>query len=364
MVISEIKKEHGVIVFSFNDMDGKTVSINVLDGTITSYTGRSISSMPKGLNAALSEYALTKNSVVGGRLKTLISRYVSSRNSTYLKILDVYFSNFDVLDLIYTSVDDIPTTLPKGFIKYLKDNNTKANKKNLARFSLEVRIKNWSEENQELYKLMREKARYYDDLLELDDDKIFVLLKILKTHMKIFSWTPQQDMHNYFSLIFDSDYDKNKYKWWEVADTNRGFLWNYDNFKNILNAERNKKVMEWQSNFKEIEQLSNDILTIIVPTTQEQFTDEGRQQNNCVGSYYHDSMSVHNNIIYFIRKKNRPNKSYITNRYAVRGNWLSNLSTVESRAVNNSNYLDENVTDLIKEIDIMITKIIDDKHLS
>ena len=213
MVISEIKKEHGVIVFSFNDMDGKTVSINVLDGTITSYTGRSISSMPKGLNAALSEYALTKNSVVGGRLKTLISRYVSSRNSTYLKILDVYFSNFDVLDLIYTSVDDIPTTLPKGFIKYLKDNNTKANKKNLARFSLEVRIKNWSEENQELYKLMREKARYYDDLLELDDDKIFVLLKILKTHMKIFSWTPQQDMHDYFSLIFDSDYDKNKYKW-------------------------------------------------------------------------------------------------------------------------------------------------------
>ena len=192
---------------------------------------------------------------------------------------------------------------------------------------------------------MREKARYYDDLLELDDDKIFVLLKILKTHMKIFSWTPQQDMHDYFSLIFDSDYDKNKYKWWEVADTNRGFLWNYDNFKNILNAERNKKVMEWQSNFKEIEQLSNDILTIIVPTTQEQFTDEGRQQNNCVGSYYHDSMSVHNNIIYFIRKKNRPNKSYITNRYAVRGNWLSNLSTVESRAVNNSNYLDENVTE-------------------
>ena len=364
MVISEIKKEHGIVIFSFSDMDDKTISINVLDGTITSYTGRSISSMPKGLSGALTEYSATKNRVVGDRLKTIISRYVSSRNSTYLKILDVYFSNLDVLDLIYTSLDDIPTTIPKGFIKYLKDNNTKANKKNLARFNLEVRTKNWSEEYQELYKLMREKARYYDSLLELDDDKTFILLKILKTHMKIFSWTPQQDMHDYFSLIFDCDYDKNKYKWWEVADTNRGFLWNYDNFKNILNAERNKKVMEWQSNFKSIEQLSNDILTIIVPTTQEQFTDEGRQQNNCVGSYYHDSMSVHNNIIYFIRKKNRPNKSYVTNRYCVRDAWLDNKTTVETRAVNNSTYDDENVTDLIKEIDKAITNIINEKHLS
>lgn len=364
MVISGIKKEHGVVIFSFSDMDGKTVSINVLDGTITSYTGRSICSVPKGLNAALVEYSHTTDRAVGDRLKTIISRYVNSRNSTYLKILDVYFSNLDVLDLEYTSLDDIPTSLPKGFIKFLKDNSLKAHKKNLARFNLEVRIKNWSEENQELYKLMREKARYYDDLPELDDDKIFTLLKILKTHMKIFSWSPQQDMHDYLSLIFDCNYDRNKYKWWEVADTNRGFLWNYDNFKNILNAERNKKVMEWQSNFKKIEQLSNDVLTIIVPTTQEQFTDEGRQQNNCVGSYYHDSMSVHNNIIYFIRKKNRPNKSYVTNRYSVRGNWLHNLTTVESRAVNNSDYSDENVTNLIKEIDIAITKIIDENHLS
>lgn len=364
MVISEIKKEHGVVIFSFNDMDGKTVSINVLDGTITSYTGRSISSMPKGLNAALSEYALTKNNVVGGRLKTLISRFVSSRNSIYLKILDVYFSNLDVLDLVYTSLDDIPTTLPKGFIKYLKDNNKKANNKNLAIFNSQVRIKNWSEENQELYNLLREKARYYDEILELDDNKIFILLKILKAHMKIFSWNPQQDMTNYFSLIFHGDYDTEKYKWWEIADTNRGFLWNYDNFESTLNEERNKKVMEWQSNFKNIEQLSNDVLTIIVPTTQEQFADEGRQQNNCVGSYYHCSMAEHRNIIYFIRKKDKPNKSYVTNRYAVRGNWLSNLTTVETRAVNNSDYTDENVTDLIKEIDIMITKIIDDKHLS
>ena len=364
MVISEIKKEHGVVIFSFSDMDGKTVSINVLNGTITSYTGRSISSMPKGLNAALSEYALTKNSVVGGRLKTIISRYVSGKNTIYLKILDTYFSNFEVLDLEYTSLDDIPTTLPKGFIKYLKDNNKKANNKNLAIFNSEVRMKNWSAENQELYNLLREKARYYDELLELDDDKIFVLLKILKTHMKIFSWTPHQDMTNYLSLIFHGDYDTNKYKWWEIADTNRGFVWNFDNFTNAINEERNKQVMEWQNNFKTIEQLSNDILTIIVPTTQEQFADEGRQQNNCVGSYYHNSMAEHRNIIYFIRKKDRPNKSYITNRYCVRGNWLANNVTVETRAVNNTDYSDENVTNLIKEIDIAITAIIDDKHLS
>lgn len=358
MVISEIKKEHGAIIFSFNDMDGKTVSFNIINGTITSYTGRVISSMPRGLNQALIQYSCNHDSSAE-KIRTLFSRYIGSRNELVLKILDVYFSNLDLLDLIYTSISDIPTTLPKGYIKFLKDNNLKANINNLSTFNAQVRMKNWSDENKELYELIRAKARYYDEIIELDEDKIFILLKILKTHMKIFSWQPQEELQNYLSLIFRSHYDTQKYKWWEVADTNRGFRWNYDNFINTINAERNAKVMNWQKNFKEkVEQLSNDKLIIVVPTTQEQFADEGRQQNNCVGSYYHDNMAAHLNIIYFIRKKSKPNKSYVTNRYSLRSSWSDYYETVETRAVNNSDYDDKDVKDLIKEVDEVITAIV------
>ena len=50
----------------------------------------------------------------------------------------------------------------------------------------------------------------------------------------------------------------------------------------------------------------------IVPTTLKELIDEGEQQRNCVGSYYNDSVSEGNVFIYFIRKKNEPEKSYIT----------------------------------------------------
>lgn len=357
MVISEIKKEHGVITFSFNDMDGRTVTLNVLDGTITSYTGKNISSMPRGLNQALNDYSMTTDRTAE-KIRVLFGRYISSRNDLALKILDTYFSNLDLLDLVYYSLNDIPTTLPKGYVKYLRDNNLKATKKNLKKFNTEIRIKNWSDENKELYSILKEKASYYDELIELDDEKLFILLKILKVHMKTFSWRPQDELQNYLTLIFRTGYDENKYKWWEIADTNRGFVWNYDNFKNTLNAERNAKVMDWQKNFKEkVEQLSDDNLIVIVPTTQEQFADEGRQQNNCVGSYYHDSLAAHRNVIYFIRKKERPNKSYITNRYCI-GDWTRYYKTTETRAVNNSDYSDKDVDDLIEKIDEVITSIV------
>jgi hypothetical protein len=54
-------------------------------------------------------------------------------------------------------------------------------------------------------------------------------------------------------------------------------------------------------------------------------------------------------IIYFIRKKEKPNKSYITNRFDV-----SDGYTAESRAVNNRDYTDPDVTDLINVINKMI----------
>lgn len=50
----------------------------------------------------------------------------------------------------------------------------------------------------------------------------------------------------------------------------------------------------------------------IVPTTLKELIDEGEQQHNCVGSYYNNFMSEGNGFIYFIRKKNEPEKSYIT----------------------------------------------------
>ena len=95
---------------------------------------------------------------------------------------------------------------------------------------------------------------------------------------------------------------------------------------------------------------ANDKFTIVVPKTMQDFTDEGKMQNNCVGSYYHDSIADHQNLIYFIRKTSNPNKSYITCRYN-----LHYGKTTEFRTVNNNDVEDENAIELIDKLDKYIT---------
>ena len=58
--------------------------------------------------------------------------------------------------------------------------------------------------------------------------------------------------------------------------------------------------------------------------------DEGFQQNNCVGYYYNDSIENGDNCIFFLRKKDKPEKSYITCRYCV-----DDKEVVEARYKNN-----------------------------
>jgi hypothetical protein len=91
---------------------------------------------------------------------------------------------------------------------------------------------------------------------------------------------------------------------------------------------------------------------VVVPTSIEQFNDESKQQNNCVSYYYHKSIAEHENVIYFIRRAENVRHSYITNRYN-----FYDKKTCESRAVNNRDYTNSDVTALIKEIDEKIKEI-------
>ena len=61
-----------------------------------------------------------------------------------------------------------------------------------------------------------------------------------------------------------------------------------------------------------------DNYIVVVPQTYEDLADEGKQQNNCVGHYYNDSILAGENLILFIRHSNSPKKSYITCRYNIK----------------------------------------------
>ena len=91
-----------------------------------------------------------------------------------------------------------------------------------------------------------------------------------------------------------------------------------------------------------------DDYIVVVPQTYEDLADEGKQQNNCVGHYYNDSILRCENLILFIRRSNSPKKSYITCRYNIK-----KQNIVECKYKNNQDVYGNDVI-IIKKVAEMI----------
>ena len=139
-----------------------------------------------------------------------------------------------------------------------------------------------------------------------------------------------------------------KLGWLPYLDTNRTFEQNYKIFKEYRDKEKNNLLSK---NLKKLNFLNNYQIKdyiICVPQDKNDLIEEGKAQNNCVGHYYNDSIIEGENLIYFIRNKKNPTKSFVTCRYN-----LTDKSTVEHRTKNNNQYSN---TELFMTIDKLINE--------
>lgn len=134
----------------------------------------------------------------------------------------------------------------------------------------------------------------------------------------------------------------------ELLDTNRTVFQNYENY-HFYNMKEEKNMLSLklkQLNFMNGKRFDDYI--VIVPQTYEDLVDEGKQQNNCVGHYYNDSILAGENLILFIRHSNSPKKSYITCRYNI-----EKQDIVEYKYKNNQNVYGNDVI-IIEKVAEMI----------
>ena len=87
-----------------------------------------------------------------------------------------------------------------------------------------------------------------------------------------------------------------------------------------------------------------------MPQSIEDLQTEGRNQNNCVGYFYNTSIIEGKDLIYFIRKRDNIDNSYITARYNLRY-----FDTVEYYKKNNCIVRDKSDINIIKQITKIIT---------
>lgn len=134
-------------------------------------------------------------------------------------------------------------------------------------------------------------------------------------------------------------------------DFNRGINYNLELLENVKDREKNNAIEKNLRKLNFINDFISDEYIVKVPQTVQEKFEEGKMQNNCVGYYYDDSIMNGKNLIYFIRHKENPNKSYITCRYNI-----NTKKTAEYRLKNNYSVKDTKAIQLIEELDKMITK--------
>ena len=137
---------------------------------------------------------------------------------------------------------------------------------------------------------------------------------------------------------------------YDVAlDSNRDYRYNSKILTDIKDREKNNLLAKQLQKLNFINGYEKNNLVVVVPQSQEEKQAEGRMQNNCVGHYYDNSILRGENLIYFIRRKDNPEKSYITCRYSVRAQ-----DTVEYKVKNNYSVRDIAAIGLIQDISRII----------
>lgn len=249
----------------------------------------------------------------------------------YTKSLEVIY------DIIHRLNKDDYKACPDGYIKFLQETGTEFNSSSLKEYIMRQKYGTIG------YNLL------YSGIDE-SDVKWLVENNLIKSFLKCLTYNIKS------GHLFDTGKIYRLLNYWRQAsdiineivhiDENKSLEVNIKMLEDIAEKEKNGALARQLQKLNFINGLRRNNLVVIVPQNQEEKRDEGRQQNNCVGHYYDESILRGENYIYFIRKADTPAKSYVTCRFN-----KDYRKTTEFRAVNNRSVTDREVYDFIKLID-------------
>lgn len=249
----------------------------------------------------------------------------------YTKSLEVIY------DIIHRLNRDDYKACPDGYIKFLQETGTEFNSSSLKEYVMRQKYGTIG------YNLL------YSGINE-SDVKWLVENNLIKSFLKCLTYNIKS------GHLFDNGEIYRLLDYWRQAsnimdeivpiDENKSLKVNIKMLEDIAEKEKNEALARQLQKLNFINGLRRNNLVVIVPQNQEEKRDEGRQQNNCVGHYYDESILRGENYIYFIRKADTPTKSYVTCRFN-----KDYRKTTEFRAVNNRSVTDREVYDFIELID-------------
>ena len=249
-----------------------------------------------------------------------------------------YTNNLGVIyDITHRLNKEDYKTCPDGYIKFLQETGTDFNASSLAEYITRQRYGTIG------YNLLNSRLPKNDVKWLVDNNLMKSLMKCLTYNVKSGHLFDYRGVHQFLEYWSEANNIANEIV---PIDENKSLQVNTEMLKDIIEKGKNEALARQLQKLNFINGLRRNNLVVIVPQNQEEKRDEGRQQNNCVGHYYDESILRGENYIYFIRKADTPNKSYVTCRFN-----NDYEKTTEFRAVNNRDVTDREVYDFIKLID-------------
>lgn len=242
----------------------------------------------------------------------------------------------------------IEAHIPAGFINWLKEKRKIFSYENMINFLLEKQIK--ESFSIEWYPYI---ALILKSLIMSSTNIInFLKTECGKTYLKIVKKTLINSFCCYRSVV--PDYDtfcflmENPEEGLKLLDTNRSIERNLEIIREYRNKKEEELFIKNLTKINFIDQFTKGNYIVVVPQKLDDLIDEGKQQNNCVGSFYNDNIICGRDYIYFIRRKDNPKKSVATARYNVNSG-----KTIELKEKNNKEAHEQFWT-FTKEIDELI----------
>ena len=245
-----------------------------------------------------------------------------------------------IKDCNYYGLDS--SKMPQGMLKYFNDTNTEITTKEIIKYMLILKYGVAGANFIKDYGI--EKYEVIDKYIGIKNLQKSLIASIKNLYVATIS----SEIDDLFHILNRAD--KNTLlQIGSMFDTNRDISYNNKIIEKFVDRAKNAKIEENLKKLNFINNLEMGDFIVVVPQTMEDKAKEGQMQNNCVGYYYDNSIRNGNDFIYFIRKKENPNKSYITCRYNVRYN-----DTVEYRLKNNCPVRNNRELDVIHAISNII----------
>lgn len=349
MTIIKIEKRKNILEVTNNE--NKIYKIDFSTGDIIGIRGKILKTTPFShaiVSTSIEHFYLWQNFFDTG---TFNRRGTMSREN--IKSSEKFIPYLDLIDRAHCYCM-LPPEIPKGFIQYCKSNKYNLSLHTYRNFLITNAIEksNYCKKD----KLRLNNLCKYFNIYDRND--MIVINSILdlcnnKQHKDIYFQILNNSLKNFDMKIQPLDLLLLMVEYgFEYALVNAGC---YENLKLYQQIKENKiieKIPEQQHKISELEGIEHEKYCIVIPKNIQDLKNEGEQQNNCVGYYYNENIANGRDLIYFIRFKDNPKKSYVTCRYHIFDN-----KTMEQKARNNDNTSTE-IKNFIKDIvDPAIRKI-------